>query len=259
MPVSTCCAGSGVKVPSGFALNWMKTLFQISMHSAVPLLTSAPRGVAGGGEVDVDLAARAARAGLAHHPEVVLLVAVDDVDGGVEADAAEFLRPQIPSLLIALGRVARIGLIDGRVDAVRRKFEPLDDQFPRPRDGFLFEVIAEAPVPEHLEERVVIRVEADVIEVVVLAAGADALLRVRRARVAAGDGAAPLAHIRRALAEEDGDELVHAGVGEEQVRRVGHERRARHDGVLFLAEEIEELLADLGAGEHGAWEPVLRW
>ena len=42
MPVSTCCAGSGVKEPSGLALNWMKTRFQISMHSAVPLLTSAP-------------------------------------------------------------------------------------------------------------------------------------------------------------------------------------------------------------------------
>ena len=42
MPVSTCCAGSGVKVPSGLALNWMKTLFQISMHSALLWLTSRP-------------------------------------------------------------------------------------------------------------------------------------------------------------------------------------------------------------------------
>ncbi len=51
-------------------------------------------------------------------------------------------------------------------------------EFPGPLDGFLLEVIAEGPVPEHLEERVVIGVEPDVIEVVVLAAGADAFLRV---------------------------------------------------------------------------------
>ncbi len=34
MPVSTCWAGRGVKVPSGLALNWMKTWFQISMQRA---------------------------------------------------------------------------------------------------------------------------------------------------------------------------------------------------------------------------------
>ena len=43
MPVSTCRAGSSPNVPSGFALNWMKTWFQISMHSAVPWFTSSPR------------------------------------------------------------------------------------------------------------------------------------------------------------------------------------------------------------------------
>ena len=32
MPVSTLRAGNGEKVPSGFALNCMKTRFQISMH-----------------------------------------------------------------------------------------------------------------------------------------------------------------------------------------------------------------------------------
>ena len=40
MPVSTCCAGSGVKVPSGLALYWMKTLFQISMQRASEPFTS---------------------------------------------------------------------------------------------------------------------------------------------------------------------------------------------------------------------------
>ena len=47
----------------------------------------------------------------------------------------------------------------------------------------LLEVIAEAPVAEHLEERVVVGVFAHIVEVVVFAAGADALLGVRDTRV----------------------------------------------------------------------------
>src|SRR6478609_5102171 len=42
MPVSTCCEGRVEKVPSGFALYWMNTLFQISMHCAEVPLTSLP-------------------------------------------------------------------------------------------------------------------------------------------------------------------------------------------------------------------------
>ena len=222
------------------------------------LVDQEPAGVAGGREVNVQLGAWAAGAGLAHHPEVVLFVAIHDVDGGVEAFGAEFFGPEVPCLLVALGGVADgfVGIVNGRIDALRGEAPALDDQLPRPLDGFLFEIVAEGPVPEHLEEGVVIRVEADVIEVVVLAARADALLGVRRARVAAGDCAAPFRDVRAFLAEEDGDELVHAGVREEEVWRVRHERAARHDGVLFLAEEIEERLADLGAGEHGVGAAV---
>src|SRR5205085_5631895 len=50
---------------------------------------------------------------------------------------------------------------------------------------FFLEVIAERKIPEHLEERVVARRLADLVEIVVLAAGAHALLRRRRALVRA--------------------------------------------------------------------------
>ena len=77
------------------------------------------------------------------------------------------------------------------------------------------EVIAEGEVAEHLEKRVVAARVADVLEIVVLAAGAHALLRGGRARVVA-----------LLQAEEDVLELVHARVGEQQRRVVrGHERR----------------------------------
>ena len=41
MPVSTCFAARGENVPSAFALNWMKTWFQISMQRDEPEFTSA--------------------------------------------------------------------------------------------------------------------------------------------------------------------------------------------------------------------------
>ena len=69
-----------------------------------------------------------------------------------------------------------------------------------------------------------VRVLADVVEVVVLAAGPDALLRVGRPLVGPGAGA-----------EEDVLELVHAGVGEQQRRIVErHHRRRRHERVAVL-------------------------
>jgi hypothetical protein len=50
------------------------------------------------------------------------------------------------------------------------------------------------------------------------------------------------------LPQEDGNELVHAGVGEEQVGRVRQETRGRHEGVAFGFKKIEEILPDLAAG-----------
>ena len=122
------------------------------------------------------------------------------------------------------------------------------DEFPGPVDGLLLEVIAEGPVAEHLEEGVVVGVEADVFEVVVFAAGADALLGVGGAGVAAGDGAGPFGNVGGALAEEDGHELVHAGVGEEQVGRIGHQAGRGHDGVPLRLEEVQERLSYFRAG-----------
>ncbi len=210
-----------------------------------------------GGEVDVDLGAGAAGAGVGHHPEVVLLVAVDDVDVGIEADGAEFFGPEVPAFFIAVGGVAFlfVRLVDGGEDAARGKFEALDDELPAPGDGFFFKIVAEGPVPEHLEEGVVVGVEAHVFEVVVLAAGADALLRVGGASGQAfGQNAGPGVHIRAALAEEDGDELVHARIGEDAcavAAGVAHVVTG-DDGVLLRLEEVEESLADLGGGgDHG--------
>src|SRR5206468_889206 len=58
----------------------------------------------------------------------------------------------------------------------------------------------------------------------------------------------PLAQVGLPLAQEDGDELVHPRIGEQQIRRVGHETRRGHDGVPLRLEEVEKRLADFATG-----------
>ena len=86
-----------------------------------------------------------------------------------------------------------------------------------------------------------IRVLADVFEIVVLAAGADALLRIDRPAIVA-----------RAGAEKDILKLIHAGVGEQQSRIVSrHHARRRHKGVVVLLhKELNEFLAYLVGSPH---------
>ena len=81
---------------------------------------------------------------------------------------------------------------------------------------------------------------ADIVEVVVLAAGAHAFLRGRRARIGA-----------LFEAGEDVLELHHAGIGEHQRGVVaGNERRGRHDLVVVAREEIQEVIADIVDATH---------
>ena len=154
--------------------------------------------------------------------------------------------------LVKLARIAQgfVGSVNRRVKAAGRKPPDSGHQLPGPFNGFLFEVIAKTPVSQHLEERVVIGVEPDVVQVIVFAAGADAFLGVRGAGRQSRNGPGPLVHVGLLLAEKDGDELVHTGVRKQQVRRIGQEARRGHDGVLFRLEKIEERLADFGTGHN---------
>ena len=202
------------------------------------------------GQVDMQFRARTARTRVAHHPEVILLVAGHDVHLRIESGSPKMHRPVIPRLLIKLARITRSRRINGGIETRSGKFPPINEQLPSPVDGFFFEVIAEAPIPEHLEERVVVGIEPDIFEVVVLSSGTDAFLRIGRARVRSRDGARKARDIGLRIAEKNRDELVHPRVGEEQVRRVGHQARRRHDGVLLPAEKIEEALTDFVTGRN---------
>jgi len=180
----------------------------------------------------VDLAARAARAGLAHGPEVVL---VSQPHHAIVADAGDLL-PQ------------RAGLVVGVVDRVDQPtgVDGVDSgqQLVGKADSVGLEVVSEREIAQHLEEGVVARGATDVLQIVVLAAGAHALLR----------GGGP--QIGQAgLTGEDVLELIHPRVGEQQGGIVlGHQRRAGDLLVALRAEIVQELPADgfgAGAGFHG--------
>src|SRR6185312_12777257 len=149
-------------------------------------------------------ATRAAGSGVAHLPKIFLEAEL------VNSFFGDVREPEIVGVFIA--RNAVLTLKDRGVQLFLWNAVPLlrRDQFPGEGNGILLEVISEGEVPKHFEERMVARREADVLEVVMLAAGADAFLRSRGAAVIA------LLHAKKHVFE-----LVHAGVGEEQRGIVG--------------------------------------
>src|SRR5205085_2228347 len=106
------------------------------------------------------------------------------------------------------------------------ELEFVDEKVPGILNRFALEVIAEGKVAQHLEEGVMPRSLADLIQVVVLASGAYAFLRRGGARI-----------ITLLQAKEDILELVHPGVCEKQGRVISGQKRARmHDLVPALLE-----------------------
>ncbi len=175
-----------------------------------------------------DFRARPARPGVAHRPEVVGAGDAQDLALGQAGD----LFGQLEGIVVVD--------IDGEQQLVLGQAVVLGDQLPGERNGALLEVVAEGKVAQHLEEGVVARGVADIVEVVVLAAGADAFLRGRRPQVG------PLFQ-----AGEDVLELHHAGIGEHQRRVVArHERARRHDLMIVAGEEIEETFPDVVDAAH---------
>ena len=132
-------------------------------------------------------------------------------------------------------------MIDGDKQAIDRQLEFAGDQIPREFDGVFLEIIAEGKIAEHLEKRVVPRGVADIVEIIVLAAGTHAFLRGGRARAAAfldaGEGVL---------------ELHHARVGEHQRRIIMRDERRRRDELMIVAREIiEKCRTDLIDAAHG--------
>ena len=91
-------------------------------------------------------------------------------------DADDPLVRQAGDLLPDRGGVVVLGE-HGDQQAGLGEAEILGQQVPGVGDGAFLEVVAETEIAQHLEERVVAGGVADIVQVVVLAAGADAFLR----------------------------------------------------------------------------------
>src|ERR1039458_6302919 len=141
--------------------------------------------------------------------------------------------------------VARLAILveDRDAQVLPRNSQLFGDELPGEADRLGLEVVAEGKIAEHLEERVMARGVADLLEVVVLSAGAHALLARGRAAIAVG---------RRLVTEEYLLELHHPRVGEQQGGIVaGNERRTGPDDVVLAREVVEEAAADLGGLHAG--------
>ena len=143
------------------------------LDEAVAVLVGAARRPAGDmlAVVEEDLRARTARAGVAHRPEIVRGRDADDLAvGEARRSSSSGLPPRRRSWNTVTSRRSW------------RQAVLLGDQVPGELDRLLLEIVAEREVAQHLEEGVMARGVADILEVVVLAAGAHALLRRRGAR-----------------------------------------------------------------------------
>ncbi len=195
-------------------------------------------------EVEVDLAARPARARAARGaPEVVLPPERHDVVG-----LHPQLDPQRRRLVVARDTV--LAAEDGDVQPVRRQAEHLRHELPREGGRLFLEVGAlrlrpEREVAQHLEERVVARRQPHVVQ-------------VRQAQALLDRGRARVGHVRSRVVRLE----LHHARGREHERRVAvrHEPARGHLGVPALDEEVEERPAQLGAGlERGVLgHPVSR-
>jgi len=156
--------------------------FQISMHRASPLLTNdlfvSPAGVR---STWISLHGRKAPC----HPSSKSCPSCHRERCGpaVETGRGEESRPVIVSFPSNSAGSHRAGLIDGCHKAASAETSTAQPPVPTPIQSLRFEVIAERPVAQHLEKRVVIGVEANVVEVIVFAAGSDASSVCRAARV----------------------------------------------------------------------------
>ncbi len=181
-----------------------------------------------GAHVYMDFGAGAAGACVAHFPEVVVFVAVDD------AVFVDVLGPGVEGFGVA-GHAVFFGAFEYcDVESVFVEAYDVGEEFPGVGYCLVFEVVAEGPVAEHFEHGVVVGVVSYFLEVVVFAGDAKAFLAIADAAVGYGD-----------VAEDDVLELVHACVGEHERWVALYDHWGRGDDLVTLrTEEVQEALTN---------------
>ncbi len=148
-----------------------------------------------GTRVEVNLRTGTAWTCITHFPKVVVLVSVDYVVGRY------MLCPNGCGFVVAFEIFFLRTFEYGYVEVFRIEFEHVYQILPCHVDGTFLEIVAETPVAQHLEHRVMIGVMSHLFQVVVLSAYAQTLLRVGTA-----------AWFGLACAQNDVFPLVHSGI-----------------------------------------------
>ena len=120
--------------------------------------------------VDVDFRTRAARTCITHFPEVIVLVAVDDMIFG------EILSPVSGSFIVAGKSFLRASFEYGYIQIFRIEFQYLYQIFVCPSDNFFLEVVAERPVTQHFEHGMMVCIVTYFFQVVMFSTHTQALL-----------------------------------------------------------------------------------
>ena len=149
-----------------------------------------------GSPIPVDLGVGAAGAGATDRPEVLDARECDDALGR-HSDRL----PLLDRDLVRAELEDRVAGVNGHPDAIPVELQPLLDELGRELDRAFLEVLAEREVAEHLEERQVVPVEADLVDVL----RPEALLRGGRER-----------RRRRLEAEEERHLRLHAGARQQR-------------------------------------------
>ena len=199
------------------------------LHVPVAITAHGAAGLAAAvllAPVIVDLGAGAAGAG-AMLPEVILLAELEDA----VLRNPDLLVPDAERLVI--GRRGLVAGEHGGIQPVGIQAHPLraGQEFPRPVNGLVFEIVAEGEVAQHLKIGAMAGGVADVLNI----AGTDALL-------AGGD---PVTG-RLLLAGEVGLHGRHAGVDQQQGRIVLRDQgKAGQAQMSFRLKEVQEHLPQL--------------
>jgi hypothetical protein len=114
--------------------------------------------------------ARATGSRGSHFPKVILGIK------GQDSFRWQVQQPNLAGLVVA--RRDLVSTKVGGIQASRIEFELARQTLPSHVNGTFFEIVSKRPVAQHFKKGMVIDILADVIKVVVLATGADALLRV---------------------------------------------------------------------------------
>ena len=209
-------------------LNYLRvrTIYKVAPGNGGALLVTA--------NVNVNLATGTTRACVAHLPEVILKVSVENSLG------RKMLLPNSSSLVVALKSLACSPLEYSYIKTVGVELYNLGKILPSPVDSLFLEIVAERPVAKHLEHCVVIGIVTYLFEVVVLSAYTQTLLRVGYALA-----------LCRAVTQNNILELIHSCISEHKCGVVFHNHRSRgHNKVSLLLEESFERFTYLFRCEH---------